>query len=155
MTRAALVTIVVGALLAPALARADPADATAGLDLACADGTDVVGVRGCTPFGRWSQNLRFPSVFVDTGVRVRRTPILVYGAGVAQRASDIDVIYVYGYGFPAYRGGPMAYASEQGLKNVVADLESYSVTPAPLLKKLADEGKTFAQYDAERAGANQ
>lgn len=71
--------------------------------------------------------------------------------GIALRASDIDVIYVNGYGFPAYRGGPMQYASEQGLQNVVNDLESYGMEPAPLLKKLASEGKTFAQYDRERA----
>ena len=75
--------------------------------------------------------------------------------GIAQRASDIDVIYVFGYGFPAYRGGPMQYASEQGLKNVVADLERYGMEPAPLLRRLADEGKTFADYDRERAGAVQ
>ncbi|THF88102.1 3-hydroxyacyl-CoA dehydrogenase [Deinococcus sp. KSM4-11] len=73
--------------------------------------------------------------------------------GIAQRAGDIDVIYIYGYGFPAYRGGPMQYASEQGLKNVVADLEKYGQTPAPLLKRLADEGKTFADFDAEKGRA--
>lgn len=73
--------------------------------------------------------------------------------GIAQRASDIDVIYIYGYGFPAYRGGPMQYASEQGLNNVVADLEKYGQTPAPLLRRLADEGKSFAQYDAEKGRA--
>ena len=72
--------------------------------------------------------------------------------GIAQRASDIDVIYIYGYGFPAYRGGPMQYASEQGLKNVVADLERYGQTPAPLLRKLAEGGKTFSDFDRE-AGA--
>jgi 3-hydroxyacyl-CoA dehydrogenase len=71
--------------------------------------------------------------------------------GIAQRASDIDVIYVYGYGFPAYRGGPMKYADEQGLGSVVADLEQYGQTPAPLLKKLAEEGKTFADWDREKA----
>lgn len=71
--------------------------------------------------------------------------------GIAQRSGDIDTIYIYGYGFPAYRGGPMQYASEQGLKNVVADLESYGVTPAPLLKKLADEGQTFAGWDKAKA----
>ena len=70
--------------------------------------------------------------------------------GIAQRAGDIDVIYIYGYGFPAYRGGPMQYASEQGLQGVVADLEQYGQTPAPLLKRLADEGKTFADFDAEK-----
>ncbi|GAA0505233.1 3-hydroxyacyl-CoA dehydrogenase NAD-binding domain-containing protein [Deinococcus depolymerans] len=73
--------------------------------------------------------------------------------GIAQRAGDIDVIYIYGYGFPAYRGGPMQYASEQGLSSVVADLEKYGQTPAPLLKRLAEEGKTFAQYDAEKGRA--
>ncbi|WP_102126705.1 3-hydroxyacyl-CoA dehydrogenase NAD-binding domain-containing protein [Deinococcus planocerae] len=73
--------------------------------------------------------------------------------GIAQRAGDIDVIYIYGYGFPAYRGGPMQYADEMGLQNVVADLEQYGQTPAPLLRRLAEEGKTFAGYDRERAGA--
>ncbi|GAA5503272.1 fatty acid oxidation complex subunit alpha [Deinococcus xinjiangensis] len=72
--------------------------------------------------------------------------------GIAQRSGDIDTIYIYGYGFPAYLGGPMQYASEQGLGNVVADLESYGLTPAPLLKRLAAEGKTFAQWDKEQAG---
>ncbi|MBB5232724.1 3-hydroxyacyl-CoA dehydrogenase NAD-binding domain-containing protein [Deinococcus budaensis] len=70
--------------------------------------------------------------------------------GIAQRAGDIDVIYIYGYGFPPYRGGPMGYADEVGLKNVVAALEGYGQTPAPLLKRLAQEGKTFAGYDRER-----
>ena len=67
--------------------------------------------------------------------------------GIAQRAGDIDVIYIYGYGFPAYRGGPMQYADEQGLKSVVADLEQYGQTPAPLLRKLAEEGGTFGEWD--------
>ncbi|EYB67163.1 3-hydroxyacyl-CoA dehydrogenase [Deinococcus phoenicis] len=71
--------------------------------------------------------------------------------GIAQRAGDIDVIYIYGYGFPAYRGGPMRYADEMGLKNVAAALEKYGQTPAPLLRQLADEGKTFEQWDWEKA----
>ncbi|MHA0041319.1 3-hydroxyacyl-CoA dehydrogenase NAD-binding domain-containing protein [Deinococcus sp. PEB2-63] len=70
--------------------------------------------------------------------------------GIAARAGDIDVIYLYGYGFPAYRGGPMQYADEMGLKNVVADLERYGQTPAPLLKRLAEEGGSFAGFDAGR-----
>ncbi|WP_155299515.1 3-hydroxyacyl-CoA dehydrogenase NAD-binding domain-containing protein [Deinococcus kurensis] len=70
--------------------------------------------------------------------------------GIAARAGDIDVIYLYGYGFPAYRGGPMQYADEMGLNNVVADLERYGQTPAPLLKRLADEGGSFADLDAGR-----
>ncbi|AKH18079.1 3-hydroxyacyl-CoA dehydrogenase NAD-binding domain-containing protein [Deinococcus soli (ex Cha et al. 2016)] len=70
--------------------------------------------------------------------------------GIAARAGDIDVIYLYGYGFPAYRGGPMQYADEMGLGNVVADLERYGQTPAPLLKRLASEGGSFAGLDASR-----
>ena len=73
--------------------------------------------------------------------------------GIAQRSGDIDVIYIYGYGFPAYRGGPMGYADEQGLGSVVADLEKYGHTPAPLLKKLAEEGKTFGEWDREKGRA--
>ncbi|WP_034383249.1 3-hydroxyacyl-CoA dehydrogenase NAD-binding domain-containing protein [Deinococcus sp. YIM 77859] len=71
--------------------------------------------------------------------------------GIAQRAGDIDVIYIYGYGFPAYRGGPMGYADEVGLANVVAALKRYGQTPAPLLQRLAEEGKTFAEWDREKA----
>ena len=69
--------------------------------------------------------------------------------GIAQRASDIDVIYVYGYGFPAYLGGPMFYADTVGLKKVyervclLAEQDPASWQPAPLLKKLAEEGGTF------------
>ncbi len=69
--------------------------------------------------------------------------------GFAQRASDIDVIYIYGYGFPVYRGGPMFYADTVGLKEVykrVCDFhDQFGVewTPAPLLKKLAEKGGTF------------
>jgi 3-hydroxyacyl-CoA dehydrogenase len=70
--------------------------------------------------------------------------------GIAQRASDIDVIYVYGYGFPVHRGGPMFYADTVGLKNVYeticrfdAEAEDDRWAPAPLLKKLAEEGGTF------------
>ncbi len=69
--------------------------------------------------------------------------------GIALRPSDIDVVWVYGYGWPAYRGGPTYYADQIGLKNIVADLENYAreygshLTPAPLLKKLAEEGKGF------------
>lgn len=70
--------------------------------------------------------------------------------GFAQRASDIDVIYVFGYGFPVYRGGPMFYADTVGLKKVYdricefdAEASDDRWKPAPLLKKLAEEGGTF------------
>jgi len=69
--------------------------------------------------------------------------------GIALRPSDIDVVWVYGYGWPVYRGGPTYYADQIGLKNIVEDLEKYAqkygehLAPAPLLKKLAEEGKGF------------
>jgi 3-hydroxyacyl-CoA dehydrogenase len=72
--------------------------------------------------------------------------------GVAYRASDIDVVYLYGYGFPAYRGGPMFWAeNEVGLKIALEKLRKYSVatgskglTVSPLLEQLVAQGKGFA-----------
>ena len=70
--------------------------------------------------------------------------------GIAARPSDIDVIWLYGYGWPIYRGGPMFYADQVGLKHIADRLSYYaketndpSLEPAPLLKRLAAEGKTF------------
>ncbi|GAA6140340.1 3-hydroxyacyl-CoA dehydrogenase NAD-binding domain-containing protein [Hydrogenophaga sp. 5NK40-0174] len=71
--------------------------------------------------------------------------------GIAARASDIDLVYLNGYGFPARRGGPMRYAEEVGLPNVVRALRRFAAEPgaaptwepAPLLVKLAEEGKGF------------
>ncbi len=70
---------------------------------------------------------------------------------IAARPSDIDVIWRYGYGWPVYRGGPMFYADQVGLKHVAERLAYYaratndpSLEPAPLLRRLADEGGTFA-----------
>jgi 3-hydroxyacyl-CoA dehydrogenase len=70
--------------------------------------------------------------------------------GIAQRASDIDMVYLAGYGFPLYRGGPMFYADTVGLQTVLAAVERFATgpngaawTPAPLLVQLAGEGKTF------------
>jgi 3-hydroxyacyl-CoA dehydrogenase len=72
--------------------------------------------------------------------------------GVAQRASDIDMVYLAGYGFPLHRGGPMLYADEVGLYNVVASMGRFAANPrgdpgfwkpAPLLARLASEGKRF------------
>ncbi len=72
--------------------------------------------------------------------------------GIALRASDIDIVYLTGYGFPLYRGGPMFYADTIGLPNVVAAMERYSMgrngmfwKPAPLIAKLVAEGKRFNQ----------
>jgi 3-hydroxyacyl-CoA dehydrogenase len=72
--------------------------------------------------------------------------------GIALRAVDIDIIYVNGYGFPAYRGGPMWYADTVGLKKVYDRVCEFRQQhgalwePAPLLKRLAEEGKSFADY---------
>jgi len=73
--------------------------------------------------------------------------------GYALRAVDIDIIYINGYGFPAYRGGPMWYADTVGLKKVYARIQEFEKqhgnlwAPAPLLKRLAEESKTFADFD--------
>lgn len=70
--------------------------------------------------------------------------------GIAQRASDIDVIYINGYGFPAHQGGPMFYADSIGLDKVYARIREFHEQlgawwkPAPLLEKLAKEGRKFA-----------
>lgn len=72
--------------------------------------------------------------------------------GIAMRAVDIDIIYVNGYGFPAYRGGPMWYADIAGLQNVYQRICEFHSRhgelwePAPLLRRLAGEGKTFAEF---------
>ena len=73
--------------------------------------------------------------------------------GIALRASDIDMVYLTGYGFPLFRGGPMNYADTVGLFNVVQAMKRFAKNPnddatfwqpAPLLAKLAAEGKTFS-----------
>ena len=75
--------------------------------------------------------------------------------GIAQRSSDVDMVYLNGYGFPAYRGGPLFYADQVGLSEVVRTLRRIAAvpgtdtafwTPAPLLERLARENKTFSEY---------
>ena len=72
--------------------------------------------------------------------------------GIASKASDIDMVYIMGYGFPVYRGGPMNYADQVGLFNVVQAMKRFAQNPlddakfwqpAPLLARLVAEGKTF------------
>ena len=79
--------------------------------------------------------------------------------GYALRASDIDIIYLNGYGFPAHRGGPMWYADAVGLKKVYERVSEFhrqhgeTWRPAPLLKRLAEQGKTFAGFGKEEGAA--
>jgi 3-hydroxyacyl-CoA dehydrogenase len=76
---------------------------------------------------------------------------LILEEGIAYRASDIDMVWLTGYGFPAYRGGPMFYADTVGLPKIVAKLREFQAMseadfqPAPLLERLATEGRSFSQ----------
>jgi 3-hydroxyacyl-CoA dehydrogenase len=82
---------------------------------------------------------RLVFALVDSGARILEE-------GIALRASDIDVVYLSGYGFPRHRGGPMFYADRVGLPRVVEALRRFhgpDWEPAPLLARLAAEGKTF------------
>ena len=75
--------------------------------------------------------------------------------GIAQRASDLDVVWLYGFGFPRYRGGPMFYADSLGLRHVYEVMQNFYeihqdwLKPAPLLERLAREDRTFAEWDAK------
>lgn len=75
--------------------------------------------------------------------------------GIAQRPSDIDVVYVYGYGFPAWRGGPMYFADTIGLERVLARINEFrqrlgeaNWAPAPLLEQLVADGRSLADWAA-------
>ena len=77
--------------------------------------------------------------------------------GIAQRPSDIDVVYVYGYGFPAWRGGPMYYADAVGLNRVLDRINEFrerfgeeNWSPAPLLEKLVKTKTTIAEWAASK-----
>jgi 3-hydroxyacyl-CoA dehydrogenase len=79
--------------------------------------------------------------------------------GIALRASDVDVVYLTGYGFPDFRGGPLFYADTVGLSNILRSMREFSRgyqpdawQPAPLLVRLAEEGKTFADWTPTTRG---
>jgi len=69
--------------------------------------------------------------------------------GKAIRPSDVDIVWQNGYGWPAYRGGPMFYGDQVGLDKVLAKMKDFQATmgdqfkPSPLLEKLVAEGKRF------------
>jgi 3-hydroxyacyl-CoA dehydrogenase len=82
------------------------------------------------------------------------------GEGIALRAADIDVVYLNGYGFPAWRGGPMFYADTIGLKTVVNRIEEFRKhhgddlwQVAPLLRRLAESGSSFEEFDRQKQAA--
>ena len=84
--------------------------------------------------------------------------VLLLEEGIALRASNIDVVYTAGYGFPRYRSGPMFYADTVGLKLIYDKIMEFQKIldpqywqPAPLLKKLALAGSSFTQYQAEQS----
>lgn len=79
----------------------------------------------------------------------------ILAEGMAQRPGDIDVIWANGYGFPKFRGGPMKYADELGLGQVLATLQRFAREqgplywqPAPLIEQLVSEGRSFASLNA-------
>jgi 3-hydroxyacyl-CoA dehydrogenase len=88
-------------------------------------------------------------VMINEGARILQE-------GYALRAADIDTIYLSGYGFPGYRGGPMWYADTVGLQKVLDRIISFQRDhgefwePAPLLRQLAQAGRTFASWDADQ-----
>jgi len=78
----------------------------------------------------------------------------ILAEGIAARAGDVDVVWVYGYGFPAWRGGPLRWADSVGLRAIVADLLAFerehgpAWEPAPLLRELSESGGSFAAWRA-------
>jgi 3-hydroxyacyl-CoA dehydrogenase len=108
-------------------------------------------------FYRYERGTRTP--LPDAEVDELISPLINEGArildeGIALRPGDIDVVWIFGYGFPAYRGGPMYYADQLGLDHVYERICHYSKTlgnefgywtPSPLLERLAKEGKGFLE----------
>ncbi len=98
-----------------------------------------------------------PRSFSDAEILERMLyPMINEGAkileeGIALRASDIDVVWLFGYGWPRWTGGPMFHADATGLPRIVEALEAMGAghEPAPLLRRLAAEGSTFAAHDAK------
>lgn len=106
-----------------------------------------------------STELGFERRAIDDAEIVERCmyPLINEGAkileeGIALRPSDIDIVWIYGFGFPRYRGGPMFYADTVGVDKVyefmakLYEEQGEWVKPAPVLEKLAKEGKSFKDY---------
>jgi 3-hydroxyacyl-CoA dehydrogenase len=120
---------------------AKPSDVTRGII------TDFMAKKGVTPRKIDDAEIleRCLYAMINEGAKI-------LDEGMALRSSDIDIVWINGYGFPVYRGGPMHYADAVGLKTVVEELHQRQAlmgagfTLSPLLERLAEEGKTFAQY---------
>jgi 3-hydroxyacyl-CoA dehydrogenase len=106
--------------------------------------------KGITPREVSSQEIveRCIYALINEGARILED-------GIAQRASDIDLVYLNGYGFPAYRGGPMFFANQTGLHDIARALKRIAAesgsdkafwAPAALLTRLAEQGQTFSGF---------
>ncbi len=93
----------------------------------------------------------------DTEIRERLTYALVNAGAellekeIALRPGDEDIVYIYGYGFPRYHGGPMWYADEIGVAKVVARIKEFGWSVSPLLERIARGGGTIAGFQTELA----
>ncbi len=104
--------------------------------------------KGITPRSFTPEEImrRYMAAMVNEGAKV-------LADGIALRPLDIDVTFLYGYGFPRFRGGPMKHADTVGLANILADIRAFAQEdplfwqPAPLLEKLVAEGKDFASLN--------
>ena len=108
--------------------------------------------RGITPRGFTEGEIvrRYMAAMVNEGAKV-------LGEGIARRPLDIDMVFLFGYGFPRHWGGPMKWADLQGLPDLLSDIKTYAAEddyfwqPAPLLERLVAEGKTFDDLNKEAA----
>ena len=81
---------------------------------------------------------------------------MILQEGLVLRSSDIDVIWIYGYGFPIHRGGPMFHADRVGVKVVhealsrLYDIHGELLKPSPLLEEMARDGRTFEDLQKEK-----
>ena len=103
--------------------------------------TDFRAGKGVTPRAIGEEEIRERCLLpmINEGAKILEE-------GKSSRASDIDIVWLYGYGWPAYRGGPMFYADSIGFGAVIAGLKKYTIAPAPLLEKLAAANKRLSDF---------
>jgi 3-hydroxyacyl-CoA dehydrogenase len=119
---------------------------------------EIIG-RVATTAGIRRRPIQDEEIFERTIYALINEGARVLDDGIALRAADIDVIYLMGYGFPAYRGGPMFFADLIGLPKFYERVAAFHRefggrwAPAPLLERLATQGSSFREHDAARDGA--